>query len=121
MSYTPEQEATHGDLDRGLGDVDALLVIAHQTSPPHHPAKGSLNGPAPGQNLEALLTLHLADDLDDEVEEGRLVHELAAILGAVDEEMIEPRPALADGVQDHPRAGGVRNGLTLPALPNPSR
>ena len=50
MSDTPEQEAPHSDLDHGFGDVDALLVIAYQAPPSHHPAKGSLNDPAPGQS-----------------------------------------------------------------------
>ena len=43
----------------------------------------------------------------DEVEEGGLVHELGAVVGAIGEQVLEPGPALADGVEDHLGAGAV--------------
>jgi len=47
------------------------------------------------------------DDLDDEVEEGRLVHELGPVISAIGKQMLDPWPALANGVEDHLSAGAV--------------
>jgi hypothetical protein len=44
-----------------------------------------------------------------EVEEGGLVHELGAVVGAIGEQVLEPGPALAHAVEDHLRAGVVRD------------
>ena len=48
-----------------------------------------------------------ADDLDDEVFELGLIHELGAVIGAVGKEMLDPGPALADCMQDELGAGTV--------------
>ncbi len=96
MADSTEEEASHGDMDHGLGNVDALLVVAHQPPPSGEPAEGSLDDPATGQDLEAGFGIDAADDLDDEVEEGGLVHELVAIIGPIGEQMLDPRPVLAD-------------------------
>ena len=45
VSDSPEQEASESDVDHGLGTVDALLVIAHETSPSGHPSERALHGP----------------------------------------------------------------------------
>ena len=42
----------------------------------------------------------LAHDLEDEVVVGGLAHQLAPIVGAVGEQVPQPRPALADGRDD---------------------
>jgi hypothetical protein len=44
---------------------------------------------------------------DHEVEESGLAHELRAVIGAVGEQMLEARPAIANGFEDHLRAGAV--------------
>ena len=67
MGYAPEQKTAHGDVDHGFGDVDALLVVAHEPAPAGHPGEGALHDPAPRQHGEAGLTLDAADNLDDEV------------------------------------------------------
>ena len=90
-----------------MRDVDALLVVAHEASPSCHPAEGSIDDPAPGKNFEALLVVGSADDLDDEVEIGGLVHELQPIVGAIGEQMLHPGPALADAVENDLCAGAV--------------
>ena len=90
-----------------MGHVDALLVVAYEASPSHHPAEGAFHDPAPWQNLEPFLVIGSADDLNDEVEIGGLVHQLKAVIGAIGEEMLHPRPALADRFQDRNSTGAV--------------
>lgn len=95
MSDAPEQEGAESDLDHGLRDVETLFVIAHEAAPAHH-RSGSLDDPTAGQNVEALLAFDAAHDFDDEVQEGGFVHELGPVVGAIGEEMLDPRPAFAD-------------------------
>lgn len=87
------KQASHGDMDHGFGDIEALLVVADQAPSSDHPPEGALDHPAPRQNFEALLPLDPTDDRDDEAEEGGVVHELSPVVGAVGEEMLEPWPA----------------------------
>ena len=44
-SDTSEEEGGGGDLDQGLGDIDALLVVPHEASPARHPSERSLHDP----------------------------------------------------------------------------
>lgn len=97
MSDTSEEEGAEGDVDHCLGDVEALLVISHQASPAHYPSEGSLHNPTTGQDVETCGAFDPADHLDDEVEEGGLVHQHCPIIGTVGKEMFDPGPALADG------------------------
>lgn len=62
-----------------------------------------------GAARESLSGPRLSDDLDGEVEEGRLVEELTPIIRPIGEEMLEPRPALADRVGDGVGTGGIRD------------
>lgn len=94
-------------MDEGLGDVETLLVVAYKPAPTGEPAEGALHHPAARQDLEAWLLVDAPDDLDDEVPEVGFVHQLRSIVGAVGEEVLQPRPALAHCVEDHLRAGAV--------------
>src|SRR5665213_393283 len=99
MGVSADENAAHGDQDHGVRDVDALLVVAHETSPARHPAEGAFDDPAAG-HLEPLLVVGPTDDLDHEVEIGGFVHELQPVISAVGEQMPYPGPTLADAVQD---------------------
>src|SRR5580700_1070387 len=94
-------------MDHGLGDVDAFLVIAYETPPSCSPAECSFDDPAPVQDLKTLGAVGSLDDLDREVEESGLVHEFCAVIGAVSEQMPEPGPAFANGIEDHLCPGTV--------------
>lgn len=107
MSVSADEVAAHGDEDHGVRDVDAFLIVAHEASPSCHPSEGALDNPAPGQNLEALLIIRPADDLDHEVEIGGFVHELEPVIGAIGEQMLDPRPALAHALQNRLGTGAV--------------
>lgn len=84
---------------RGLEDVDALLVIAHEATPSSEKSNGSLDHPASRQHLEALFSRDPSDDFDDELQERGLVHELGTFICPVSDEIVFPRPALADGIE----------------------
>ena len=107
LTDSVEYQAAAGNVDHGLGDVEALLVVTHQAAPTDEPAEGALHHPAARQHLEARLGVDAAHYFDDEFEEGDLVHELAAVVGAVGQEMLQPRPALADVGEDHLGSGAV--------------
>lgn len=83
-----------------MGDNDPFFVVAHETAPSDHSAKGPLDPPAAGENLESLLLITAADNVGDEVEIAGLFHELQAMVGTVGEEMLHPRPALADAIEN---------------------
>jgi hypothetical protein len=51
----------------------------------------------------------VAHNLDDEVEESRLVEKAGAVVGAVGQRMLDPRPTLADRIPDRLGAGAVGN------------
>jgi len=80
--------AHQGDVDHCFGYVDASLVASRQY-------------------IESWLAVDAPDDLDDEALECRLVHQLAPIVGAIGEEVLDPGPALADRMQDDLRAGAI--------------
>lgn len=56
--------------------------------------------PAPRQNLEARISVDPSHDLYDELFERRLVYEFSTAVGTVGEEMLDPRPAVADSTEN---------------------
>ena len=117
MSNSPGQEASESDMDHGFGTVDAFFVVTHETPPSRHPSECSLDDPSTRDDFEAHGSVGSLDDLDGEIPEGGLIHELGAIIihelgaiiGPVGEQMLQPRPALAHTVQDHLSPGAVRD------------
>ena len=95
-----QHERAHADVDHGAGHVQAHLVVAHQPAPARHPAECALDDPAARQHLEAFLVRQLADDLQGEALVGREAREPTMVVGAVGEQVLEPRPALEDGPHD---------------------
>lgn len=51
MGDAPEQQGTDGDLDHGLGDIDAGFVVAHKAAPSRHPAEVALYHPTSANRL----------------------------------------------------------------------
>lgn len=92
-----DEQVAHGEEDHGLGHVEASFVIADEAAVAGHPADTALDHPAARDHLEARIGVAAAYDLDHEIEEGGLVEQLAAVVGPVGEEVLDPRPALADG------------------------
>src|ERR1700744_109147 len=109
MGDAAQEQASHCDMDHGLGDIEALLEVADEATPADHPSESALDHPSARQHLKARLAIDAAHDLDDEVEERRLVEQLGAVVSAVGKQVLDPRPAFADGLQDRLRAGAVRN------------
>ena len=72
-------------MDHSFGAVDALLVIAHETSPSGHPGERALHDPSTRDDLEALGRIGSLHDLDGEIVESGFVHELGAIIGPIGE------------------------------------
>src|SRR5580704_10566711 len=100
MCVSSDEIAAHGDEDHGVRDIDAFFVIAHEASPSCHPSECALDDPAARQYLEAFLIIRPAHDLDDEVEIGGFVHEFEPVICAVSEQMLDPRPTLAQSLQN---------------------
>src|SRR5918993_3321835 len=82
-------------------------MVAHQAAPAHHPSDSALRDPASAQDLEALLVVRPADDLDDEVGIGRLVHEFEPVISRFGEQVLDPGPSSADGAEDCLGAGSI--------------
>ena len=50
MSVSAGEITAHSDQDHGAGDVNSLLVVAHEAPPAGHPTEGALHHPAAGQD-----------------------------------------------------------------------
>jgi len=97
VSNAPEQQAAHVDVDHGLGHVEALFAIAHETAPSCHPAEGSLDDPAPRQDLEAGFMAAATDDFQHEVAVRTGIEQFGADVSAIAEQMLEPGLPFSDG------------------------
>jgi hypothetical protein len=81
---SPEKKASHGNVDHGFGDINALFVIAHEAAPAGHPGAAPMTGPSCWTKLCSRTS------------SSRLSGASKASL----EQMFDPRPALADRMQD---------------------
>ena len=86
---------------------DTALIVADEAPPTRHPAECSFDDPAARQNFKAPRAFTTANDLDDEIKVGGLVHQFQPVICRVCEEMLHPWPALADGVENGLRADAV--------------
>lgn len=64
---SPDECRAGRDGDEGFGDCGELLVVASEAPVLHDPGEGSLDDPAPWQNLEALGRGVTTDDLQRDV------------------------------------------------------
>lgn len=96
-------------MDHGVGDIEALLIVAHEPAPARHPAERALDHLASRIHLGAFLTRELAHDADGEVLVGRQARKLATVVGAVSEQVAQPGPAVANGLEDEFGPGRVLN------------
>jgi hypothetical protein len=78
----------------------AAFMVADQTAPSCHAAEHSFDDPATWQDLAALLVRELAHGFDDEAMIGSGAHQIAAVIGAFGEQVLQSGPALADGPDD---------------------
>ncbi len=102
QQQTPQRDMNH----RGR-DIQSQLIVAHQSSPLHHPAEGALDNPAAWQRDEALLAGQTAHHLDHEIEERRPVEQRATVIGTIGKLVFDPRPALLEGVEYRHCAGRI--------------
>ena len=101
MSDTPLEQGAECDTNYGVRYIDAQFVIVHRATPPCHPAEDSFDDPAPGETVEPFGSVDLAHHFDDELQEGSLVRQLCPIVSVFGEEMVDPRLALVDCVENH--------------------
>ena len=94
-------------MDHGLGHVQPGFIVAHEPTPARHPAECAFDHPAPWEHFEAWVLVAAAHDLQHEVTESGFVEQLGAVVGTIGEQVLEPRPALAYGVEDGLCAGTV--------------
>ena len=80
-------------MDDSGGHIEALFIIAYEPTPVRHPAKGAFDDRAPRKVRGRVLVRQFVDDLHDEVQEGCLVVELAALVGAIGQQMLDLGPA----------------------------
>src|SRR5262245_19479912 len=92
-----------------LGHIEALFKVADEPTPADQPAECSFNDPATGQHLEAWVPIEMTHNCDNKIQERRLVEQPGAVIGAIGEQMLDPRPTLADRSQDRLGAGAVGN------------
>lgn len=107
MGDTAQEEVSHGDVDHGPGDVETLLEVADEPAPADQPSESPLDDSSAWQHFEPWFAVDAAHDLDNEVEERRLVEQPGTVVGAVGEQMLHPRSAFADRLQDRLRAGAI--------------
>ena len=71
MSGEPSQhEVDHGELDEGLGRLEAALVVLGEPAGAAEPREGALDNPAARLHREAALALLAPDDLDPDASFG---------------------------------------------------
>jgi hypothetical protein len=124
MGDSAEQEAAHGDMDHGLGDIEALLVVAHEPVPAPEPGEGSLDHQRRGRTWKLGSPSIRRTTSMTKPRKAALFHELGPAVGAVGEQMVDPWPALTDGIADDlasalsERSAGVR--LSINSRPSVS-
>ncbi len=96
-------------MDHGLGNVQTLLVVAHQPSPADHPAEGPSDDPPTRDRREPDLLIGSPYDLDDKIEEHCFVQKSGPVVGTIGKQVLEPGPAFAEAIQDELSTGAVRN------------
>ena len=100
MGNSAQRQTPNGDVDHGFQYVEAGFVVAHQSAPIFHPAKGSFDDPASGQCLAACCRVRSAQDFQLEIAIRRLVEQPGPVIRPIGEQSFEPRLSLAGGDED---------------------
>jgi hypothetical protein len=105
---TSNDKLERGDINPGLSAGDRGFEVFGKAAVAIEPGKGAFDNPSTGKDFEANGVGHALDDLDAPLAKfGECLHELIAGIGAVGEEVAQPREEVLDGFDDERRAIAV--------------
>ena len=99
--HTSNEKLDGGDVNPGLCAGDRGFEVFGQAAVAIEPGKGAFDDPAAGEDFETKGVGHALDDLDaPPAEFGECLEEFIAGIGAVGEEVAQPREEVVDGFDD---------------------
>ena len=106
MRQSPYKELDGGEVEPSLGAGDRRLEVFGEAAVAVEPGKGPFDDPAAREELKTDGVGHARHDLDRPVAEfGEGIEQLVTRIGAVAEEMSQPRKEIVNGGDDEHRRG----------------